>query len=198
MTGHFLDIIRREAGRVADRIQTGRLGVITSYDPDHYAVKVELQPEGTETGWLPLGTLWSGNGWGMFCAPNIGDQVEVELHEGGGATGSGHAGLRLFSSAQPPVSVPAGGFLLQHVSGSLLQFKNDGSVSLVAAAKVTGQASAWELTGNMHLTGDLTVSGQISDREGAGGTVQHIRDQYNSHIHTDSRGGRTSPPDAGL
>src|SRR5260363_12451 len=36
-----------------------RHGIVTSYDPKTYAVKVQLQPEGVLTGWIPLKSAWS-------------------------------------------------------------------------------------------------------------------------------------------
>ena len=45
-----------------------RQGTVTAYDPDNYAVKVQLQPTGEETGWIPLSSPWVGNGWGLAAA----------------------------------------------------------------------------------------------------------------------------------
>ena len=35
-----------------------RSGLVTAYDPSTYSVKVQLQPTGEETGWIPLETPW--------------------------------------------------------------------------------------------------------------------------------------------
>ncbi len=55
------------------------LGIVQSFDPNKYAVKVMLQPDGIETGWLPLTSIWVGNNWGLFAPPNPGDMVDVHF-----------------------------------------------------------------------------------------------------------------------
>src|ERR1700754_763482 len=59
-----------------------RLGVVNAYDPDRYAIKVKYPPDDVESGWIPLGALMVGNGYGILAPPAIGDQVKVEFQEG--------------------------------------------------------------------------------------------------------------------
>lgn len=58
---------------------TERHALVTSYDPVNYLAKVTLQPEGQETGWLPIETGHIGQGYG----------IAIGLQPGQGGTGSG-------------------------------------------------------------------------------------------------------------
>src|SRR5258707_484899 len=51
---------RRMAGRYVERH-----GLVTSYDPEKYLAKVTFQPEGQESGWLPIETAHIGKGYGI-------------------------------------------------------------------------------------------------------------------------------------
>src|SRR5713226_7811857 len=59
-----------------------RFGTVTSFDPNTYAARVTLQPEGVLSGWLPVLSAWIGPGWGLVAPPSVGDQVLVLPHEG--------------------------------------------------------------------------------------------------------------------
>ena len=204
----MLNAMRREAERVAGQIAMKRAGIVTAYDPAVYAAKVRIQPEDTETGWLPIASPWVGDGWGLFAAPKVGDVVEVSFQEGG--RGAGIIGLRHFGNVLRPLPVPSGEFWLKHASGSLLKFKSDGSIELHAAgdlnATVAGQANLsvtgnvvataplFDLTGDVKVTGDVLVTGDITDLNGVKGTLGHFRDVYNSHTHPPGLGGNTNVP----
>lgn len=193
MMQHQLNIMRMQA-QMAGRKANVRLGLVSGYDPANYCAKVRIQPEDAETGWLPVASEWVGNGWGMFCPPDNGDMVVVEFQEG-----DFEAGIitkRLFNDSDRPLPVTPGEFWLVHQSGSLLKFHNDGSVQLIAAGTLTSSAAQWNHTGPVHITGDVTVTGNetvsqnitagldIADQNGAKGTVQHIRDNYDVHTHS--------------
>ena len=79
----LMNRVRFEAERVQNLKAPTRLGTVSSYDPANYAVKVLLQPDGTETGFIPFGANMVGNGWGVFFAPSPGDQVAVTFQEDG-------------------------------------------------------------------------------------------------------------------
>ena len=197
MMQNLLNVVRREAERVVARLAHPKTGIVSGYDPANYAAKVRLQPQDVETGWLPIRTPWSGNNWGMFCPPDIGDEVEVQFQEGGKQ--APYVALRAFGDRSRPLSVPAGEFWLVHKTGSFLKFRNDGSVELNAAgnltATVAGQANLtvtgkvvasareFDLTGNLNVTGDITASGDIYDQGRNDLSMNHIRQVYNTHHH---------------
>jgi hypothetical protein len=50
----ILSAVRREIHRAMQKPhKPSRVGLVSSYDPKQHAVKVQLQPEGTQTGWIP-------------------------------------------------------------------------------------------------------------------------------------------------
>ena len=43
-----------------------RHGLVTSYDPKKHLAKVTFQPDGEESGWIPIEEAHMGNGWGIL------------------------------------------------------------------------------------------------------------------------------------
>ena len=200
--GPMLNAMRLMAARQSATAAKSRVGLVSSYDPNTFSVRVRLQPEDFLTGWLPLCSPWIGNGWGMFAGPSIDDMVTV--HFFGDELEAGFAEARLFNDVDRPLPVPCGEFWLVHQSGSFLKFTNDGNVSVHSAADlvatvggtlnatVSGNAtatvggdllaSAAAATVNAPTTinGDLTVNGAtqlngpISQGSGSGGTTASL------------------------
>lgn len=143
--GPMLNAMRLQALRAISRVAASRVGLITSYDPANYCVRVALQPEGTLTGWLPLCTPWVGNGWGMFCAPSLNEMVEVEFF--GDDLESGYVPCRLFNDVDRPLSVQSGEFWLVHQLGAFIKLTN------------LGQLLAQDKAGSLvTLNGDGTIA----------------------------------------
>jgi phage baseplate assembly protein gpV len=67
--------------------------------------------------------------------------------------------------------------------------------STTATVNASGGAT---VNANTQVNGNLIVSGDISDKNGASGTLQHVRDNYNVHTHTDPQGGITGGPSNSL
>ena len=149
-----------------------QIATVSAYDPVNHAGKVIFQPDGQESGWMPIMTQWSGNGWGMFSPPSIGDMVHV--HPIDGNFESGTIGARAFNDEDRPANIPSGEWALIHKTGAKLHFNNDGSVSMQATT--------------LTLTGNLVVTGDVSDKNGS---MQEMRDDYNPHTHG---GGPTPEP----
>ncbi|QEL14794.1 phage baseplate assembly protein V [Limnoglobus roseus] len=192
MMQNLLNIARREAERVMSRLALPKIGIVSGYDEANYAAKVLLQPQGVETGWLPIRTPWSGNGWGMFCPPDIGDEVEVQFQEGGKK--APYIALRAFGDLFRPLSVPAGEFWLAHKSGSSLKFHNDGTVELHAATAITSSAPLWTHTGNLIVNGSIRASEDIWDFYHVNTyTMASFRAVYDIHTHP-APGGVTGVP----
>ena len=170
-----------------------RQGIITAYDPASYAVKVQLQPTGEETGWIPLSTPWAGNGWGLAAGPIPGAVVEVGFDSG--LTGVGMAEGQFYNDADRCPGPPAGEFWLVHKSGSLQKFLNSGEVLLSAKEKITYDAPAHHFTGgDVHIDENLTVVKDIHDRNGRYGPVHRIRSVYGGHTHFEKGQGNFSDP----
>ena len=165
----LLNAIRVQAGTLDRTFGQPRFATVTSFDSSSFTARVQLQPEGVITGWLPVLSPWTGAGWGMVCPLLAGDQVLVLPQEGD----AGHGVIvgRAFSELAPPPVTPTGEVWLSHPSGSRLCLRNDGTV---------------------YIAGDLHVGGEVYDVHGSLG---HLRQHYNSHTHVGSLGARTSNPD---
>lgn len=192
----LLNTMRREAAQALNQKAFPRRGVVTAYDPINYSAKVSIQPEGTETGFIPIGCAWVGNGWGMFCPPSPGDEVDVFFQEGG--KNAPYIALRFYGNSAQPLAVPSGEFWLVHQSGANLQFTNDGKVFVNSNESITMTAPNVNVTGNLNVVGDIIASGDISDFDGVEGSIDHIRSVYNTHNHDDPVSGITGSPNQPL
>ncbi len=209
----LLNRVRAEAATVLDALrQDLRIGIVSAYDPDQYAAKVRLQPEPTdqpegsaETGWLPVLSLWGGDGWGDFAPPTPGDVVMVLFQEGGREAGIVLG--RFFSLLTRPLPAPSGERWIVHQSGAFVKLTNDGKITLTDKAGSvvvmngdgTGAmtfAGGLTINANVQINGNLVASGDISDQNGTHGTVAALRSAYDGHTHSDPQGGTTGTPSA--
>lgn len=132
MIDGLVNIIRREVQRMAGLIAQPRVGIVDGYNPTNFCVRVRLQPGDQITGWLPILTMWGGNGWGLFAPPQPGDVVKVLFQEGGKEAGVCLG--RFFSNKTRPLNVPGGEFWLVHKTGSMVKLTNDGKVTVADKA----------------------------------------------------------------
>jgi phage baseplate assembly protein gpV len=161
----ILSAIRREIQRTMEKLhKPSRVGLVQSYDPQQYAVKVQLQPEGTLTGWIPLTAQAIGNQFGIYAAPNIKDQVEIQFQEGDQNTP--RVVNRYFSKqADVPATVQAGEYHFIHSSGAVHRYLQDGTVQIGGASTVqTGQSGQGQSgnysTGNQGQVANPNQQGQ--------------------------------------
>ncbi len=209
MMDGVLNLIRREVGRVMSRLATPKCGTVTAYDPATYSAKVLLHPEEVETGWLPVRTPWSGNGWGMFCPPTPGDEVEIQFQEGGKQ--APYIALRAFGDRFRPLAVPSGEFWLVDKLGNSFKFSGGKvlvnghteidvttpTLNITSSASVNVTTPTMNLNGNLNVTGNIVASGDITDlSSGVGTTMARIRSVYDGHSHggTQPGGSNTAPP----
>lgn len=150
----MLNQVRRAAQEATSARAVTRHGTISSYDPANHAVKVELQPDGTLTGWIPLKSAWVGNGWGLFLAPQIGTAVEIDFQEADGGVGS--AGLSFFNDVERPLSVPSGEAWLVHKSGTSLKLTNDGAITAA-----NGKGALIEIAADGTITADTGAGASV-------------------------------------
>lgn len=184
MMGALQNQMRMQALMASQLLSPPRVGLVTSYDPDNFAVKVSLQPSGTETGWMPIVTSLSGNGFGIYAGPSQDDQAVVVFQEGSVEVGFCIGFLP--STVDQPPNVPAGEILVQHTSGALLHFLADGSVQLTAPAGL-------KIAANTAITGNLTVSGDVTDHApGNTASMKVHRDAYDTHVHPGVQSGAAS------
>lgn len=147
--------------RQAAGASPARIGLVTSYDPATHSVKVEVQPEGVESGWMPIQTMQIGAGWGVYAAPSQGDQAVVMFIEGD-AEACVCIGF-LPSDVDRPPNVPAGEIHLVHKAGAYLKLLSDGSIA---------SNGTWAHTGDMTVTGDVHVTKTLTaDTDVKTGTI---------------------------
>jgi phage baseplate assembly protein V len=173
MIGPIENAMRLQAERAAGRRFVSKYGIVTNYDPNRYAVKVTLQPDGINTAYIPLAAQWAGNGWGFFAAPAIGAQVSVIFIDG--ALTAGYAECSFFNNSWRPLAVPSGELWIVHASGQFAKFTNDGKLTFGdgrgATAAFNGDgtmstaASTWNHTGNVNIDGTVAITGSASVSE---------------------------------
>lgn len=122
-----------QASLSANSKTSTRNGTVSSYDPDSYTAIVDLFPAGVDnqplqTGWIPIKSMWVGNGWGMFTPPIIGQLVEVTFLEGN--LNNGYVSGYFFNDVELNSSVESGEAWFVHESGSFIKLTNDGKVSI--------------------------------------------------------------------
>lgn len=198
----LLNVMRDQAAMQAGDRATTRVGTISSYDPGAYAVKVMLQPDNTETNWLPLLSPWIGNGWGLFAPPSIGDMVEVQFHDAD--FDAGLACLRFFSDINRPLSVQSGEFWLVHQSGAFFKLTNDGKALINGQVEIDATAPAIKITatGNVDVQagGVATIKAPSIILKNAGAALKKLctsvfMDLFNSHTHlVTAVGAQTNTP----
>lgn len=155
----LLNTVRREVARLLSLQARDRIGIVDSYDPKSHSAKVRYQPDNSLSGWLPVGSAMSGNGYGVFFAPTPGDQVQVSFHDAVHEVGI--IGMRLFSTADQPLDVPAGEMWAIHQSGSGWKFHNDGTGELITTSDLSVTVGG-DLTGTVSGDANLDVSGTLT------------------------------------
>jgi phage baseplate assembly protein V len=182
------------AQMVAAGLAVTRLGTVTSYDPATYSAKVMIQPNATETGWLPIASAWVGNQWGMYCPPSQGDQVKVVFQEADSLVGIIDGCL--YSDVDQPLSVNSGEFWLVHQTGAFIKLTNDGKLSMQDAAAsslvfnndgtVTLTATTFNIDADVNITGTTTGSDD--------GVFNSISVDNHTHGGVEPGDGDTDPP----
>jgi phage baseplate assembly protein gpV len=145
------NLILRTVERWSAGRHSERHGLVTSYDPQKHLAKVTYQPEGQESGWVPIETGHIGNGYGIAVGlqpgdgKKTGDQVVVRFQEGDFE--SGKIVQRVHSDDQKAPVAESGEIVIwtrfqnsdggsesaqggQGGDGQKISLKKDGSISL--------------------------------------------------------------------
>jgi len=174
--GALNNAMRKQALLAAQRQAGEKDGTITSYDPNAYAVKVMIEPDGYETGWIPVPSLFVGNGYGAYFGPEIGHAVSVTFADGD--KDNGRISKFFFNNVEVPIgggnAVQSGEILLADKSGNSIRFSPTQQKLIVASGKeadlnvgtnlnvaVEGNATV-AVTGNINITaagGDIVING---------------------------------------
>lgn len=157
----WMQNVRVHAAIQSASLGQARHGVVTSVDPSAHAVRVTIQPEGLETGWIPDGAVAAG-GLKLVCPSEIGTQVLVVPVEGDAE----HPVVigRLFDATTLPPSSP---FTKTYVQPGELALFSDGGSCLHFA---NGQLY---LKGDLHVDGVIIATGDVQAKEVSLQTHQH-------------------------
>lgn len=197
--GRMQGAMRAQANMANQSRTFSKLGMVSGYDPNTYSVKVTFQPDGNETGWIPLGAQQVGSGFGIYAAPRIGDQIEVRFQEGDRDTGV--AGPVVFDNQSPPLPVPSGEVWIVHKSGAFFKLTNDGKASfsdtkggsvILNGDGTVSSTGTWTHTGSLTVSSSLTVNGATAVKA----ITSNSHDISSTHAHTgvSSGSGTSGPP----
>lgn len=188
-----LDALRSNLASLAQMAAAGmisvRLGLVSSYDgrEGQHLVKVRLQPDDIETGWLPINLLLPGQGWGIYAGPAIGDQALILFAEGD--INAGICAGFLGSNEDPPPAVPSGEIHVLHKDGAKLKFLPNGEVDLIAPGGLFVTADT-TITGKLHVTDDVTLDKALNVAGSAaftGSSVTHGGTNIGkTHVHNET------------
>jgi phage baseplate assembly protein gpV len=162
-----------------------RAGLVTSWDPVNHLAKVMFQPEGHETGWIPVHTMAAADGVGLMTGltpgdgKTTGDQVEVEYQEGDFETGA--IVSRIHSQVDKPPMVMSGEQMLISPFGSSVKIAMDGSITLtdkggsVVKQDGTGQISVMPGSGKNVFLGGNGTTGTYAIVETVSGPALNVK-----------------------
>jgi len=199
---NLANAMRAHAQMAQGEKTTHRVGQITAYDPNKYAVRVKFWPDTVESsGWIPLASTYIGSGWGLVAAPTIGDQVIVafdrEDQDAGVVIG------RFFTDVEQPPAAASGEFWLVHKTLGFIKLTNDGKVALNGQLEIdlTAPTINIQATGNVNVQAGGTASITAPSIQ-LGAAAQSLLSfvtsafmaLFNGHTHPEHDGGNTSPP----
>jgi len=155
----MIDQIKRVVSEFLSNLTLTKYGNITAYNPNNYTVKVMLQPEGIETGFIPLATIWVGNNFGAVFGPNIGDSVKLDFIDGN--VQASVVGGRFYNVSALPPLVRSGQAALVDSQGSFIRLNNDGTITMNAPNGITLTTPTLTQNGNVQVNGKITASGDV-------------------------------------
>jgi hypothetical protein len=97
----IMNAVRLEVTRQVAQFKRAKIGVVDSWDPDKHVAKVKFQPGDRLSGWIPVGTQFSGKQFGFGIGLSKGDEVVIEYQEGSLQTGV--ISHRLWNDQEEPV-----------------------------------------------------------------------------------------------
>jgi uncharacterized protein involved in type VI secretion and phage assembly len=178
------------AATAARGVGSPRIGTVVAFNGAQHAARVMIQPEGAETGWLPVLAAAVGGGWGIQAGLEIGAQVLVAPRDGD--LNSGVVLGAIWSDADRAPGAPSEELWMIHKAGALVKLTNDGQV-LVQDAH--GTKLHFTNDGTVVVEGNLAVTGSIVGGHGTGGSVNlqtHTHAQPNDS-HGDTEHETNSP-----
>ena len=145
----WIETVKLHAATQAGALGQPRHALVTSVDPTSHSVKVSIQPEGIESGWIPDAVV-AANGLRIACPAEIGTQVLVVPVEGDAEHPVVVA--RLFDVLITPPTSPATGNPVQ--AGEIGIFLNGGCYIHLSKSSIF-------IGGELVIDGSIRVSGDV-------------------------------------
>jgi phage baseplate assembly protein V len=154
----MIEHIKRVVSEFMANFMSTKYGQISAYNPNDYTVKVLIMPTLKETGFIPLGAAWVGNGFGAVFGPAIGDSVRLDFVDG--RVEVSLVGARFFNNAARPPVVQSGQAAIVDSKGSYVKLNNDGTISFNAATGMyfSAQTIAMQASQTIGLTAGTEVT----------------------------------------
>jgi len=199
MMQQFRNQLGLAAQLAGGELQHTKVGIVTSYDPAIPAARVRLQPEdpddpdATLTGWLPVPSIWVGDGWGLDAPVSPGDQVEVKYF--GAEVENGYIAGRFYSDQVRPLGAKSGEFFLRHESGAFVKLTNDGKLAVNSQVEidVTAPTVVIQATGNVNVqaAGQANVTAPSISLGASGQSLLSVitsafQALFNGHTHNET------------
>nr|WP_242010224.1 phage baseplate assembly protein V [Acetobacter conturbans] len=138
-----------------NRIGRARFGIVSAVDHENGLIKIRLQPENTETGWICDAALSVGTVT-IYAPSEVGAHVFVDTPHG---DGDNYVVVsRIFDSSSLPESFSC--LDGQKVSVGQMGIKA-GNVELVVDESGLNIVSDIKISGNVTITGEVSVSGDV-------------------------------------
>ena len=149
----WLETIKLHAAKQVAAVGQPRHALVTSVDAVSHAVKVSIQPDGIESGWIPDGAL-AAAGLRIACPAEIGTQVLVVPVEGDPEHPVVVA--RVFDVSMTPPTSPATG---QPVQPGELGVFLEGGAYLHLTKDIVYIGGRLVLNGALQASGDVVAGG---------------------------------------
>lgn len=169
MSQRFINALKGQMASMDARLAQPRIATVVSVQAGGHRAKVRIEPEGVETGFIPIGAAMVGNGTGIVSPPTPGDQVMVIPQEG---DASQYVVVsRMFSARQGPPVSPA---TEQAVQPGEVAIFTDGAWLHISGGVIHAEATTLKFKGKVEVDGDIEVTGDVK-----AGNVS-VKD----HVHT--------------
>jgi len=168
-----------------------RRGIVVAVDEKKAKVRVRFEDlDGMVSDWLPV-VVPKTHIDKAYWLPDIGELVVVAFDEDGERVDGYVLGAIYNREDTTPVqNIDKWHFRFK--DGTVIEYDRSASVLLIdmpsAGVKIVAQS------GTVFIQGNLIVSGDIYDHSQTKGSLDLLRQTYNSHTHTGDSGGTTSSP----
>jgi phage baseplate assembly protein gpV len=167
---------RRVANEAVNQAGALRCGLVTAVDPANHAVRMTIQPEGEETGWVPCPSVAAGGVLQASIPPEVGDHLVLAAIEGD-AEHPVVVGRLYDTTRQPPVSPATGkpaqpGEMLVVAGPAYWHVTNQAVMIGFGSVHVVVNSAGMSVTGGNVVVSQDVAAGAVSLRQHTHSGVQ--------------------------